>query len=159
MREDGVSLMRAFFLSFIVGGVLVGAAVVVLEFYGELVGTTSQFPVAVGVVVWGLVGFAVPTVLDRPLSCEGDAELAKSYVQRFFLHIAFAESAALAGFLGFIFTGAGWLYPLGAVFTAIGFSRMAPTATKLEHAQAELHGAGCHRSLLAALQQHGFGRQ
>ncbi len=152
-------LMRGFFLSFLVGLVLVGTAVVVLESYGGLIGTTPQFPVAVGLVVWGLVGLAVPTVLERPLNCEGDAELAQSYVQRFFLHVAFAESAALAGFLGFIFTGAGWLYPLGAVFTVIGFARIAPIAAKLEQAQAELRGAGCERSLLAALQRHGLGRQ
>ncbi|HEY8093578.1 MAG TPA: hypothetical protein VID93_07330, partial [Acidimicrobiales bacterium] len=70
---------------------------------------------------------------------------------RFFLGVALAEIGALVGFVGFITTGKPALYPLGVTFTAIGFVRVAPTASHLDRDQRSLSERGIRLNLLAAL--------
>jgi hypothetical protein len=57
----------------------------------------------------------------------------------------------LVGFVGFILSNTGWLYALGALFTAIGYYRLAPTAAHLARDQDDMSAAGCRRSLVNAL--------
>ena len=109
--------------------------------------------VAAVVVAVGLATLAAPRLLTRPLRCENESAPAESYRQRFFLRIAFAEAAALVGFIGFILSGAGWLYSVGALFSAIGFARLAPTSGHLRQDQEDLRRRGCNVSLISALRQ------
>jgi len=78
------------------------------------------------------------TGLERPLDCSDDPSLAASYRTRFFLRLAFSETIALLGFVGFILTGRWWVYPVGAVFTAVGYARLAPSASNLSRDQDHL---------------------
>ncbi len=151
---EGLVVLRGLFVSFLVALGLVGVVVLILEVSTPGFGTLPEFPAMLVVIGVGALSSAAPLLLRRDLSCEDDEQLAKSYVQRFFLRVAFAELSALMGFVGFIVSGAGWMYLLGAVFSAIGFARFAPTAERLRREQEELTAAGCHRSLLAVLQRH-----
>ena len=67
------------------------------------------------------------------------------------LRIAFAESAALFGFVGFFAASVWWVYPAGAAITFAGFARAAPTRARLHRDQDRLNEQGCFRSLIAAL--------
>ena len=87
--------------------------------------------VAVAVVVVGAIALSASHIFDRPLDCTNDDRLAASYRTRFFLRVAFSEAVSLLGFVGFILSNNGWLYALGALFTAIGYYRLAPTAAHL----------------------------
>lgn len=151
--SDGLALLRGMFLSFTSAFVLVGVAVVVLETGADLEGSVPGAPAAAVVFVIGL-GSLAGSRLERPLDCEDDARVAKSYTQRFFLRVALAEVAALAGFAAFVVTGSGWLYAVGAAFTAAGFLQIAPTAGRLREDEDRLHASGCARSLVAALRQN-----
>jgi hypothetical protein len=75
------------------------------------------------------------------------------YRVRFFLRLAGAESAALAGFVGYMVSSVGWLYGVGAFFTAVGLARLAPTARNLSLDQDDVRRRGCTLSLTAALRQ------
>lgn len=155
---DGLVTLRVVYLSFALGFVLIGVVVAVLEGTGGTIGSAAEAPVAVAVVILGLASLAAPRLVDRPLPCDDEPALAVGYRQRFFLRIALAEAAALAGFVGYLASSGGWLYPLGAFFTAIGFVRLAPTVGHLQQDQEVLRARGCGLSLTAALrrlpQQH-----
>lgn len=92
----------------------------------------------------GLVG---SLVASPPLNCSSPETLLGSYRIRFFLRLAFAEAAALVGFVAVILTGEWWLYLLGAAFTLIGFVRLAPTEKRLLQDQETLNSQGCGLSL------------
>jgi peptidoglycan/LPS O-acetylase OafA/YrhL len=151
--SDGLVLLRGIFLSFTTALLLVGVVVVVLESAEGLGGTVSDTPASVGIALMGLASLA-GSRLERPLPCGDDARLAKSYTQRFFLRLALAEAAALAGFVAFVLTGSGWMYPLGLLFTAIGFAQLAPTTKNLEEDEERLRVSGCARSLVDALRRN-----
>lgn len=150
---DGLVLLRGVFVSFVTALVMVGVVVVVLEATGGLEGAVSAPPLLAALALVGLAGVA-GSGLDRPLHCEDDARLAKSYTQRFFLRVALAEAAALAGFVAFVLTGAGWMYAVGAGFAAVGFRRLAPTAAHLREDEEKLEASGCSRSLVVALREN-----
>lgn len=156
--RDGLVLLRGLLLTFSIAIGLIGVVVVVLAASAEPFGSAPALPAALFLLGAGAVTLVLPPYVVRPLSCDSDDDLSKCYAQRFLLRIAFAESSALLAFVAFIVTGAGWLYLIGAGFTAIGFVRLAPTATHLAEEQDELNRAGCSRSLVAALRQHPFGR-
>ncbi len=151
--SDGLVLLRGIFLSFTTALLLVGVVVVVLESADGLGGTVSDTPATVGVALIGLASLA-GSRLERPLPCEDDAGLARSYTQRFFLRLASAEAAALAGFVAFVLTGSGWMYPLGGLFTAIGFAQVAPTTRHLGEDEERLRASGCARSLVDAVRRN-----
>ncbi len=111
----------------------------------------SVVAVAVAIMVFGVFSIVVPRLVERRLDCSDDRLLAGSFRTRFFLRIAFAESAALVGFVGFILSNNGWMYALGAGFAAVGFYRAAPSAANLAEDQRRLTQASCVRSLIAAL--------
>ena len=152
-RSDGLVLLRGILLSFATALLLIGVVVAVLETGAELGTGTSAAPASLVVALFG-VGCLVGSVVERPLHCEDDARLAKSYTQRFFLRVALAEAAALVGFVAFVVTGSGWLYPFGALFAALGFGRLAPTSRHLQEDQERLRDSGCARSLVDALRRN-----
>lgn len=150
----GLIALRRMYVSFVVAIGLVGVVVAILETTADDIGSTGVLPVAVLVVAAvGLATLAAPRLLARPLRCENESALADGYRQRFFLQIAFAEAAALVAFIGFIVSGAGWLYPVGALFSAIGFAKLAPTSGHLRQDQEDLRRRGCNVSLMSALRQ------
>ena len=152
-EADGLALLRGMFLSFASAFALVGVVVVVLETTGSFRGRGSTAAAAAIVVLVGVVSLAVSR-LERPLHCDDEARLAKSYTQRFFLRVALAEVAALGGFVAFVVTGSGWLYALGAAFTVVGFWWVAPTAGRLREDEGRLQASGCAPSLVAALRDN-----
>lgn len=112
-----------------------------------------MLPVGVAVAVIGVASLAMRKVVRRPLPAESESGLASGYRNRFFLEIALAESAALAGFVGFVLTGDSLLYPLGAAFTAVGFGLLVPTSPHLARDEEELRRGGIGLSLVAALRR------
>jgi hypothetical protein len=145
---DGLLVIRLLFLSFASSLVVFGFLVILV---GDLDGTVSPNTYAAGLVPAGILTLLAPELLRRPLDCTSETSLASTYRTTFFLRIAFAESAALFGFVGTFVTGARWMYFVGAAFTAVGMARAAPTRGSFERMQAELGSAGCHRSLIAAI--------
>lgn len=148
----GLTVLRRCFASFACAVVMIGVVVVLLS------ATTTVNPhpvsviaVAVGIIVFGIFSVVAPWLVERPLDCSDDRILAASYRTRFFLRIAFAEAAALAGFVGFILSNNGWMYAVGAGFATVGYYRAAPTAANLAEDQRVLSHAPCVRSLIAAL--------
>ncbi|HEX4980424.1 MAG TPA: hypothetical protein VFV63_01950, partial [Ilumatobacteraceae bacterium] len=90
----------------------------------------------------------------RPgLDCTNQETLATSYTTRFFLRIAVSDATALTGFVGFILSGNPATYPIGLIFTAIGFTIIAPTAANLARDQMRLSLGGCGRNLVADLRR------
>ncbi len=152
--RNGLIALRSLFASFVVA--LVHIAVVVFILYG--VSKFSRHPIdgrwaAVGVALVGIYALLAPRLVERQrrLDCADDRTLARSYVTRFFLRLAFSESSAMVGFVGFILTSNPAVYLVGVAFAFVGFNRLAPTARHLAHDQQALYQAGCTRSLVHAL--------
>ena len=151
---EGLVVLRGLFLSFVLGVMMIGVVVAILDLNTSSFGTVSEPPVVLGVLGVGVLSIIGPLAVGRTLECGDDERLVKSYVQRFFLRIAFAELPALAGFVGFMVSSAGWMYLVGAAFSIVGFVRLAPTADHLRRDQDDLREKGCHRQLVLALQHH-----
>jgi hypothetical protein len=156
-RGDALVALRGLYLSFCAAIALVGVVVAVLAAGGFEGGDVAGGPVAVAVGVAGLA-LVVASAWRRPLDASSDLALADSYRRRFFLRMAFAESAALLGFVGFVLTGNPALYAVGAPFTVLGFALLAPTVANLRRDQEELRRSGNRRSLVAALRHAPPGR-
>lgn len=142
---DGLFALRVTFLGF-------AQAIVFLAVVAFVVTAgADRHPATIATVLvlaWGVASLVAAQVIPKPLSCD---RLGDSYRTRFFLRLAFAESAALVAFVAVLLTGHVELYFLGALATAIGFARAAPSRGNLERDQQELHLAGCAKSLLAAV--------
>ena len=142
-------LLRQAFITFCMGIVMFG---IVLAFLWPSQSKEPHSPpLALGLVALGMIAAVVGWAVERPLVCTDDASLAGSYRTRFFLRIAFAESAALFGFVGFFIASVWWVYPAGAAIAFIGFARAAPTRARLRRDQERLSEQSCFRSLVAAL--------
>ena len=151
---NGLTALRQLFVNFAAALLLIGVVVVVVLSATSPKLTQHPLPVlavAAAIVAAGAVALGVPRLIDRPLDCSDDGRLAASYRTRFFMRVAFSQAASLIGFVGFILSNAGWLYALGAAFTAVGYYRLAPTAAHLASDQDGLRQAGCQRSLIQAL--------
>jgi hypothetical protein len=157
-RADGLILLRTVFLSFVSALFFVGVVVVVL--LGITSGSLTDggaVPAAALVAAVGMAGLFVSHLIgQRPLDCGGVQALAESYRKSFFLRIALAELAALVAFVASFLVGAGWLYLLGAVFSAAGFAGLAPTAGRLAQRQEDLERAGCPLRLADAVRRLPF---
>jgi hypothetical protein len=128
---DPLLVTRRVFLSFCIAIV---SFLVVLGFMdlsgsgdAKVSGTAATTIAAVfGVMSLGLsLRFA-----NRPLDCSSGQSLSRSYRDRFFCRLAFAEASALVGFVLVFIARTRWPYVVGASFTAIGF---AWTAQKKRH--------------------------
>jgi hypothetical protein len=143
--DDGLLALRAIFASFCLA---IAALFVVCLVVTAGADRSSPGMATALVVAWGVASLVVAQVVPKPLSCD---RLGDSYRTRFFVRLAFHESAALVAFVAAVVTGHPELYLLGALSTAIGFARTAPTRGNLERDQQELHLGGCARSLVAAV--------
>ena len=152
-------MVRTMLLAFCNAIVLIGVVVAIIDGTGDQFGQLPVSPVLLVVVLVGLLGQLAFPLVRRPLDCTDSSALARSYLnRRLFSGLAISEAPALVGFLGFLLTSKAWLYPLGAVFTAIGFARTAPTRAQPYAEEAQLVAAGFGESLIAALIQHRPGR-
>ena len=147
---DGLVLLRQVFLSFCLAIVLFGV-VLAFQYADAQPMSDPSTGIAAGLLVVAASGILIEPLVERPLPCTDDRGLAGSYRARFFLRMAFAESAALFGFVGFFLTYAWWPYPIGAMMAALGFARAAPSRRNLERDQDDLVDRQCARSLVGAL--------
>jgi F0F1-type ATP synthase membrane subunit c/vacuolar-type H+-ATPase subunit K len=145
--RDGLITLRQVFLSFSMALVLFGVVIAFLDLKGG-----SVMPWLLILVAIAFVSLGASRVVEKPLDCSSDEQLAGTYRTRFFLRIAFGESVALFAFVA-VFTGAPvWMYYAGAAVSLIWFwTRAAPTRTALARDQESLNASGCSRSLVAAL--------
>lgn len=144
-------LLRRLLLTFAVSVVAVGAVAVLLTTTGGITSEAAVIdaPVAAAVVaLLGVASLAAQRLVNPPLECE---RLAKTYRTRFFLHVAFANVPMLLGFTAVVVTGHLWVILPGALLTAVGLWRAAPTRAHLAADQDALIGTGCGRSLLQEL--------
>jgi hypothetical protein len=145
---NALQLLRQLFISFVMALLLIGVVVAsTASDTSHDPGGPSSSVLAAAVVGYGMVSLIAPRLLERPLDCASDASLVSGYRTRFFVRIAFAEAAALIGFVGAFLSGEAWMYALGAAFTALGFARLAPSRRNLERDQEALNLQGCGRSL------------
>ena len=154
---DGLTALRSLVLTFVLTLGLVGIVVGFLA-GGDTRSSMSRQAGAFLVSAVGAVTVLLVRFVPRPLDCRSDASLADSYRSRFFLRLAFAQAAALCGFVAFFLTANPAMYPLGLVFSAAGFVSLAPTAAHLNADQQELNRAGCGRSLVLAVRFGGTER-
>lgn len=150
---DGLTTLRVVYLSFLLSFCLIGLIVAVLENTGSEMASASEGLVTIAVMAVGAASLVGGRLVRRPLPCDDESALAAGYRQQFFLRVAVAQSGGFAGFVGYMASSAGWLYPLGALFTAIGFIALAPTAKHLRQEQDDLRRQGCALSLVSALRQ------
>jgi hypothetical protein len=141
------------FTAYSVSVVLVGVVAIVLTIFSDGERDASSWLVAGGVTLWGSVALILSRVLRRPASCDSDRSLATWYRTTFFLQVAFASSAALVGFLGFVLTWDPWIYGIGLAFAAIGLVRIAPTERRIRADDEAIGRAGCDRSVLRAVSE------
>jgi len=149
--REGVSTLRMVRTMFTASSMLlllVGVVVIVLAVVSDGENDVSGWLVAGGVTAWGAAALLLSRVMRRPAPCDSNTSLAAWYRTTFFLRVAFASSAALVGFLGFVLTWTPWIYVIGAVFAAVGMVRLAPTERRLQADQAAINGQGGDRSLL-----------
>jgi hypothetical protein len=147
--QDALLVLRSLFLTFCAAIVFIGGVTVTL---GDMTNGKQRPGLSVTIaIVVGCACLLAQHFLPRPLDCTSPQSLAGSYRTRFFLRLAFAESAALIGFVLNILFGPWWVYFVAAIFTAIGFARLAPTRRHLEQDQEELSRNGCLLSLTSAL--------
>lgn len=151
---DGLVTLRFLFLSFcgalLVIGVVVGILAPGVADSDPRVSTPAA---AAGVVLAGVVGLALVRFAPVRLDCADELALARSWRSRFFARMAGSELPALAGFVAFHLAGAPALYPLGLLFTAVGFAVTGPFHATLVRDQASLARDGCAIPLLPALQR------
>lgn len=151
--QNGLTGLRTLFLSFVIALAHIAAVVFILHgtkfSHRPIAGTYG----AAAVAVLGAYGLLAPRLVERQtrLDCTDDRTLATTYVNRFFLRLAFSEAPALVGFVGFILTSNPAVYLIGVAFAYVGFNRLAPTARHLDQDQQRLSEAGCGRSLVRAL--------
>lgn len=146
---NGLLMLRQVFVTFCAAIVMFG---VVLAFLWPSQSSEPDSPgLAMGLIGLGVAAGIAGRFVERPLVCTDDVALAGSYRTRFFVRIAFAEIAALFGFVGFFVASVWWVYPAGAVIALIGFTRAAPTRARLRRDQERLNEQSCFRSLVTAL--------
>ena len=143
---DGLVTIRQMFLAFCLAIALFGY---VLAFLDR--GDTERPSLAVAVLVVGAASVLVGRFVEKPLNCGDEGKLKASYLNRFFIRIAFSEAAALLGFAAFFVTGERWVYYLAAVITYVGFARAAPSRGHLRRDQDILRERGCYLQLVPAL--------
>lgn len=153
-QKEGVNaleMLRQLFTAFASALLLIGLVVLFLASGGTNENSMSAGVVAVGVAGYGVVSLFLPRLFERPLDCADTKALVVSYRTRFFLRIAFADAAALVGFVGFFLADRWWLYAVGAAFALVGFLRLAPTQGNLRRDQEDLNRSGCGQSLIHVL--------
>jgi len=155
-EANGLLAMRILWVVFVNAIVLIGVVVVFLG--GEFDGAVdSSLALAATVVVGVFTQLAGPRFVRGP-----DVSSASAFVptfQRwFFSRVAFAEVAALFGFVMFVLSGSGLVYAVGAVIALAGMIDAAPGARRLAALQERADAEGSGLDVLSALQQGGLTR-
>lgn len=141
--------LRQLFISFAIGLALVTVVVVVL---GDQVDGTEPLALSAGIVtVSGILSLLAPSIVRSRLDGSSTDSLVASYRTRFFLRIAFAESAALAAFAIALALGPWWVYFIGLACSIVGFVRLAPTRAHIEAEERALFDRGSDVALRDAL--------
>jgi hypothetical protein len=134
-------VLRGAFLSFAFALVMFGVVLVLIGNLGEaLIDPTAA---AGGVLAYGLVTYVVAGRIKARLPCGSIGELVGAYRTRFFLRIAFADAAALIGFVLTFQSGSLLPYAAGLIPAALGFIRVAPTRGNLQREQDAMRADGC----------------
>jgi F0F1-type ATP synthase membrane subunit c/vacuolar-type H+-ATPase subunit K len=148
-----LAAMRSVFTSFVVALVLYGLVLSWIDLgsgSGEPPSFSSRSAI-VGVVLIGLAALTASSKIGGPLRCGTPVELVGRYRTRFFLRVAFAESAALFGFVAAFLCEDRNAYFAGMAVALVGFARLAPTGAHIERDQEQLRASGCPASLHDAL--------
>lgn len=150
---DPLLALRTTFVMFVTMLVTVGVVVVLLAAFGGLGASVEPTGALVGgVAVVGVLCLLAATRFGA-LDCTNEEALGNTYRTRFFLRVAFADTSAVVGFLGFVLTGRPFVYVVGAAFTALAFAVVAPTARNLAREQQRLVASGCGLSLVDAIRR------
>ena len=154
---SGITAVRSVFISFCVAQPLVGFTVAVLAIAADLGEITDPIATtliaAVAEVALVAAGFHFS---NRPLDCRDPKALSISYTsRRFFVVLAFANAAALAGFTAFILCANPLPYIVGVALAAPLYRRSAPTGTRFALTQDELERGGCRLDLASAINAYG----
>jgi hypothetical protein len=133
--------LRGAFLSYVLALVLFG---VVLVSLGDLGDASLDPTIAAGcLLAYGLVTYVVAGRISARLSCESAEKLVAAYRTRFFLRVAFADAAALFGFVLTFLSSSLLPYAAGLIAAAPGFVRLAPTRANLQREQDAMRAEGC----------------
>lgn len=111
-------------------------------------------PVSLVAFLLGTCGFAFigfSWSWRKPIEGTTQDAVAGSYRTIFFLQMAFAQAAALFGFVSTFLIGAVWPYLVGLGVSAIAFWMMAPARRELDRRQQQLTLQGSGVSLIDAL--------
>ncbi len=147
-ETNGLTILRTIFLAFVAALFLYFVAFSYIEPWDG--GDERWLPwavVAIGIVslIW------IARIRRRQLSTASAASLADSYRVLFFVGIAVAEGAALAGIAGVLLSRSLWLYLVGLPFALVGMWTMAPSHHDIQRRQRDITAAGSPLSLLDAL--------
>lgn len=99
----------------------------------------------------GVMSLVLGKLFGGKLDGSSASALGATYLRRFYLRVAFANSAGLMGAVMSIAFGPWWVVLCGLPFAAIGLAMTAPTRGAVRREQDRLSLAGCDVSLVAAL--------
>ncbi len=123
--------LRRVFLVFTLGLVYIGAVVLIVDTAGED-RIVSPAVMAVIVVAVGCAGAVASSWMVRRFLRRVDTHpVLVAYPQLVLGRIAFAEFAALVGFVGFVLSNAQWVAMVGLLLTLAMFAPAAPTASAI----------------------------
>ena len=146
---DGVSVLRALFLVFVIALFLY--LFVVFQIVEED-GDPARSWVVWGIALLGLASIAGSRwTATRPLKTSSERELANSFRTNLFIGIAFSETPALLGLALAFVESSRWLYVEGLVFSLVALWMVAPTRGQIERRQRDVTAAGSPLSLGEAL--------
>jgi hypothetical protein len=148
-RNDGLTVIRQVWLSFVVTVVVLGI-VLLLIVPGSETSTLGPWLGAIAIATLGGL-FLERRVSQRPLLCTDLTSLAGSYRVRFFMQAIAAETPCILAFVAAVVTGHWWLYWAVLPFGLLGFAHVAPTPSHLQQDQERLDTQGCGLSLVRAL--------
>ena len=157
VSTSGLTAMRVLWLTFIAAMALVGLVVVVIDQIapgggadGRVVGAVV---VALGVLIQLVSVKFVPEVAGSTMHA-----VRETAQRAFFTRVAFAEPAALIGFMGFVLSGNVAVYVAGAVIGLAGMYDAAPNSRWIAQSQQALRASGSDVEFLPAMASGGITR-
>jgi hypothetical protein len=145
--------IRGIFVTFVISMLMVGVVVLFLwqSGDGQPDGGMDATVTVLLVLLVGLAGQVAAQRVPPPLPGDDAGQLVAAYRVRFFLRVAFSESAALIGFVGFFLSGNPVSYLAGLAVALVGFVRLAPTRAHLEWEDEAMRARGCPHTIYQAL--------
>lgn len=153
---DSWGTLRAIFVAFGAGLVIVGVVVVLLTSVDDK--SSGVDPGAASTLVGGAGALSAiaSAGAGQPLTWATPRDLARSYRSRLFLRLGVAQAATAVGFYAVLLSGSPVPYVVGAVWAAVAGTRLAPTRANLARVQNELDHQGCPYRLVDVLQGRGI---